>query len=189
MALRKDWCWSWNSSTLATWCEEQAHWKRPWCWERWKAGGEGDNREWDGWMASPIWWTWVWANSRSWWWTGKPGVLQSMGSQRVRHNWVNWTELKDLYSPITSLISSPTLFCSLCSSYYMLAKNIPVPRPLRFLFPLPRMLFPTNTLRAHSLLQSSTQMPPSQWHLFWPSSLNCNLTYSLYHFLSFYTSP
>ena len=84
----KDWCWSWNSSTLAIWCKELTHWKRPWFWERLKAGGEGDNRGWDGWMASPIWWTWVWVSSRSWWWTGKPGMLQSMGLQRVKHNWV-----------------------------------------------------------------------------------------------------
>ena len=67
------------------------HLKRPWCWERLKAG-EGDDRGWDGWLASWTWWTWVWASSGSWWWTGKPGVLQSMGSQRVRHNWA--TELK-----------------------------------------------------------------------------------------------
>ena len=71
---------------LATWCEELTHWKRPWCWERLKAGGEGDDRGWDGWMASPTWWTWVWASFGSWWWTGKPGVLQSMGLQRVRHD-------------------------------------------------------------------------------------------------------
>ena len=71
-----------ETNTLATWCEELTHWKRPWCWERLKAGGEGDDRGWDGWMASPTWWTWVWWNSRSWWWTGRPGVLQSMGSQR-----------------------------------------------------------------------------------------------------------
>ena len=57
------------------------HWKRPWCWERLKAGGEGNDRRWDGWMASPTWWTWVWVSSRSSWWTGKPGMLQSMGSQ------------------------------------------------------------------------------------------------------------
>ena len=69
--------------------------KRPWCWERLKAGGEGDDRGWDGWMASPTRWTWVWANSGSWWWTGKPDVLQSMGLQRVGHDWateLNWTE-------------------------------------------------------------------------------------------------
>ena len=65
--------------------------KKTWCWERLKAGGKGDDRGWDGWMASPTRWTWVWASSRSWWWTGKPGKLQSMGSQRVRHDLV--TEL------------------------------------------------------------------------------------------------
>ena len=71
--------------------------KRPWCWERLKAGGEGDDRGWDGWMASPTQWWWVWVNSGSWWWTGRPGVLPSMGSQRVRHDWVtelNWTDLQ-----------------------------------------------------------------------------------------------
>jgi len=92
----KDWCWSWNSSTLATWCEELTHLKRPWCWERLRAGGKGNNRWWDGWMESPTQWIWVWVNSGSWWWTGRPGVLWFMGSQRVRHDWVNWTE-KELY--------------------------------------------------------------------------------------------
>ena len=80
-------CWCWNSNTLATWCKELTHWKRPWCWERLKAVGEGDDKVWDGWMASLTRWRWVWVNSRSWWWTGKPGVLQSMRLQRVRHNW------------------------------------------------------------------------------------------------------
>ena len=92
----KDWYWSWNSNTLATWCEELTHWKRPWCWERLRAGEEGDDRGWDGWMASPTQWTWVWVNSRSWWWTGRPGVLRFTGSQRVRHDWVtelNWLSL------------------------------------------------------------------------------------------------
>ena len=90
--LWKDWCWSWNSNTLATSCEELTHWKRLWCWEGLGAGGEGDDRGWDGWLASLTRWTWVWVNSRSWWWTWRPGVLQFMGSQRVRHNWA--TELK-----------------------------------------------------------------------------------------------
>ena len=84
-----------NSNTLATWFEELTHWKRPWYWERLKVGGEGDDRGWDGWMVSLTQWTWVWVNSRSWWWIGRPGVLQSMGSQRVRHDWLtepNWTE-------------------------------------------------------------------------------------------------
>ena len=61
-------------------------WKRPWCWERLKAGGQGNDRGWGGWMASPAPWTWVSANSRRWWRTGRPGLLQSMGSQRIRHN-------------------------------------------------------------------------------------------------------
>ena len=68
--------------------EELSHLKRPWCWERLKVGGKGDDRGWDGWMASPIWWTWVWVNSGSWWWTGRPDMLQSMMSQRVGCNWV-----------------------------------------------------------------------------------------------------
>ena len=71
-------------------------WKRPWCWERLKAGGEGDDRGWDGWMASLTQWTGVWANSRRYQRTGKPGVLQSMGLRRVRHDWVtelNWCNI------------------------------------------------------------------------------------------------
>ena len=90
----EDWCWNWNSNTLATSCEELTRWKRPWCWEGLGAGGEREKRGWDGWMASPTKWTWVWVNSRSWWWwTGRPGLLRFMGSQRVRHDWVtelNW---------------------------------------------------------------------------------------------------
>ena len=85
----EDWCWSWNSNNLATSCEELTLLKRPWCWERLRAGGEGDDSGWDGWMASPTRWTWVWVSSGSWWWTRKPGVLRSMGSQRARHNWAN----------------------------------------------------------------------------------------------------
>ena len=76
----------WNSSTLATSCKELTNWKRLWCWEGLGAGGEGDYRGWDGWMASPTQWTWVWVDSGSWWWKGRPGMLQFMGSQRVGHN-------------------------------------------------------------------------------------------------------
>ena len=79
--------------------------EKTWCWERLKARGEGDDRGWDGWMVSPTQWTWVWVSSRSWWWTGKPGVLQSMWSQRVRHDWA--TELNCIYK----------IFDSLCSVY------------------------------------------------------------------------
>ena len=69
---------------------------KDWCWEGLGAGGKGDDRGWDGWMASLTLWTWVWVNSRSWWWTGRPGMLQFMGLQRVGHDWVTkmkWTEL------------------------------------------------------------------------------------------------
>ena len=75
-------------------CEELTHLNRPWCWERLWAGGEGDDIGWDGWMVSPTQWTWVWVDSVSWWWTGRPGVLQFMGLQRVGHDWateLNWT--------------------------------------------------------------------------------------------------
>ena len=93
----------WNDGTMLRlklqsfghWCEELTHLKRPWCRERLRAGGEGDDRGWDGWMASPTQWTWIWANSGSWWWTGRSGMLQSMGAQRVRHDWateLNWKE-------------------------------------------------------------------------------------------------
>ena len=81
--------------SFCTVLEELTHWKRLWCWEGLGAGGEGDNRGWDGWIASPTRWTWVWVNSRSWWWTGSC-MLQFMALQRVGHDWateLNWTEL------------------------------------------------------------------------------------------------
>ena len=84
---RRDWCWTWNVNTLATWREEPTHLKRLWCWERLRAEGEGDDRRWDGWMASATQWTWVWVDSGGWWWTGRPGILRFTGSQRVRHDW------------------------------------------------------------------------------------------------------
>ena len=94
----KDWCWSWNFNTLATWCEELTHLNRPWCWERSKMEGEGEDRGWNCWMASLTQWIQVSASfGGGWWWTGRPGVLPSMGSQRVGHDWVtelNWTENK-----------------------------------------------------------------------------------------------
>ena len=121
----KDWCWSWNSNTLATWCKELIHWKRPWCWERLKAG-EGDDRGWDGWMASQTRRTWIWASSRSWRWTVKSGMLQSMGSQRVGHDWateLNWTGLGTL------------AYCAgfLTTCLVILDKSFSFPRP-QFLY-------------------------------------------------------
>ena len=88
-----------NSNTLATWCEELTHLKRPWCWERLKTGGEGVDRGWDFWKASMTQWTWIWGSSGSWWWTGNPGVLQSIGLQRVGHDWateLKWMKLADI---------------------------------------------------------------------------------------------
>ena len=85
-----------ETPTLATSCEELTHWKRPRCWERLRAR-EGDDRGWDSWKASLTRWAWVWVNSGSLWWTGRPGMLRFMGSQRVGHNWateLNWTEEK-----------------------------------------------------------------------------------------------
>ena len=84
----KDWCWSWSSNILATWCEELTHWKRPRCWKRLKAGGEGVNRGWDVWMASAAQWTWVWSSSRSWWWTRNPAYCSPWGRQ-------DWTRVSD----------------------------------------------------------------------------------------------
>ena len=107
----KDWCWSWNSTILATWCKELTHWKRPWCWERLKAGEVGDDRGWDGWMASLTQWTWVWVNSKSWWWTGRPDVLQSMGSQRVGHDLSDWTEQVKKHFEAAGMIKDCRLRC------------------------------------------------------------------------------
>ena len=112
--LWKEWCESWNSSTLATSCEELTHWKR--CWEGLGARGEGDDRGWDGWMASLTQWTWVWMNSRSWWWTWRPGVLRFMGSQRVGHDWA--TDL--IWSVSESSTSKyPELIIALLGDYLL----------------------------------------------------------------------
>ena len=89
---------------MTTWCKEQTPWKRPWCWERLKAGGEGDNRGWNGWMTSTTQWTWLCASPGWWWRTGKLGMLQLLGLRRVGHDWVtgrqeeHWLEFPGLYS-------------------------------------------------------------------------------------------
>ena len=99
-------------NTLATWWEKLTHWKRPWFWERLKAGGEGDNTGWDGWMASPTQWTWVWASSGRWWRTGKPGMLQFMGSQSVTHNWATEQQsLKIVLIFISAFTAMFPIFC------------------------------------------------------------------------------
>ena len=105
----KDWCWRWNSNTLATWCRELTHLKRSWCWERLRVGGEGNNKGWDSWMASLTQWTWVWMDSESWWWTGKPGMLWFMSCKESdMTEWLNWTELK------ADLWKQGALSCSIC---------------------------------------------------------------------------
>ena len=116
----KDWCWSWNSNTLATSCEKLTHLKRPWCWERLRAGGEGDDRGWDGGMASATQWTWVWVESSSCQQIRRPGVLRFMGLQRVRHDWaiqLNWinkmwhVHTTEYYSPFKRKILLHTTKC------------------------------------------------------------------------------
>ena len=123
----KNWYWSWNSNTLATSWEELTCWERPWCWEGLGAGGEGDDRGWDGWMASLTWWTWVWVYSGSWWWTGRPGVLRFMGLQRIRHDWVtelNWIAFTLILGPnipgsYAILLSTASDLASVASHQWM----------------------------------------------------------------------
>ena len=97
----KEWCWSWSSNTLATWCKEPTHWKRPWYWERLKT--EGANRWWDDWIALPTQWAWVWANS------GRYGslVCSSPWGRRVRHNLVTKQQLPRWYWYYQKLRSTP----------------------------------------------------------------------------------
>ena len=105
--------------TLATWWKELTHWKRPWCSKRLKAGGEGDDRGWVGWMESLTWGTWIWESSRSWWWTGKPGVLQSVRSQRDKVEWLNWTDDSENHSVVSSSLWHHGLY----SPWNSLGKN------------------------------------------------------------------
>ena len=147
--LWKEWWESWNSSTLATSCEDLTQWKRLWCWERLEAGGEGDDRRWDGWMASPTPWTCIWVNSVSWWWTDSPIMLQSMGSQRVGHNWateLNWAvpllpksllSSTALNSTSELLETHPNLFTSIhtCTQKGALCYSLPIRRACS-IFPL-----------------------------------------------------
>ena len=91
-----------KAETPVLWPPHAKSWPngKDWCWEGLGAEGEGDDRGWDGWMASPTRWTWVWVNSGSWWWTGRPGMLRFMGSQRVGHDWVtelNWSTSKTCF--------------------------------------------------------------------------------------------
>ena len=108
----EDWCWSWNPNTLATWCKKLIHLKRPWCWERLRAG-EGDDRGWDGWMASLTKWTWVCINSRSWWWTGRYAVVHGVAkSQTQLRDWTDWKYFLIFHDLTPELFKSVFFFIS-----------------------------------------------------------------------------
>ena len=131
----KDWCLSWSSNTSATWCEEWTPWKRPWCWERWKAGGEGDDTGWNAWMVSLTQWTWVWANSGRWWRIGKPAVLQCMRSQRVRHDWATEQQLVQMLISFRITLTDTLRKILTRSGHYgvILTKNEPPQKALVYL--------------------------------------------------------
>ena len=100
-----------KSNTLATWCKELTNLRRPYAGKDWGQEEKGMTG-WDGWMASPTQWAWVWVDSGSWWWTGRPGMLQFMGSQRVGHDWateLNWTCLWNIDQPGNSSNTNVTL--------------------------------------------------------------------------------
>ena len=172
------------TSTLATSCEELTHWKRLWCWEGLGAGGEGDDRGWDGWMASLTWWMWVWVNSGSWWWTGRPGMLRFMGSQRVGHDWteLNWYSLNTPWpsfpswrNPVRplSLSGSPLVFIKFNSQQ-------PFCNCVHSLVSFPAFLN-VNLLWSYNMcvgnpffsLLPSTFSPMSLWFSLTPSSSGC----------------
>ena len=111
---QKDWCWSY--SVLVTWCEQPTHWKSPWCWERLRAEEEGGVRGCNGWMASLTQRTWTWANFGRWWGTGRPGVLQSMESQRVRHDCVTKQQQARVISFCSELIPLPLWLSNVSAS-------------------------------------------------------------------------
>ena len=102
----KDWCWSWNSNTLTTWCKELSHCKKTLMLGKTEGRRRRGQQRMSWWMASLTQWTWVWVNSGSWWWTGRPGMLQSMGWQKDMTEWLNWVEQGQNCNPQN--ISSPT---------------------------------------------------------------------------------
>ena len=106
--LWKNWCSSWNSSTLATSCEELTHWKRPWYWEGLGAGGEGDDRGWDGWMASPTPWTWVWVNTPGWCFANTLRTRERLGHNFCTGDWSWWL----LFHFLLVTVSHPCHICS-----------------------------------------------------------------------------
>ena len=165
--------------------------KRPWYWERLKAGGEGNDRGWDGWMASSTRWTWVWVGSRSWWWTEKPGVLQSMGSQRVRHDWtteLNWPLLMSLFpgqkwASQQNLLSSWAQFLAVCT------RSDGFENTYKFHWsPVTMFFFCIWTCFHVSCLQGPAQVSLVLQNLLWaPSQTKCIISFPEFpdHFFSF----
>ena len=132
------------------------------------AGGEGDARGWDGWMASLTWWTWVWVNSRSWWWTGRPGTLRFMGLQRVGHDWVtelNWILSFEIlgFLPIQPILDSlghqnihQTLLCLPLSFWFIFEGTVLLSWLTLHSHPTPALgLLPTNVAQSKAQKQSS----------------------------------
>ena len=125
----KDWCWSWLKLKLQYFGHlmwRTGFLEKTLMLERLKAGVEGYDRGWDGWMASPTPWTWVWESSETWWWTGKPGLLESMGSQRVEHNWVtklNWIDFQYIWW-INLVFLKPVSLQTLSPDYPFIERGI-----------------------------------------------------------------
>ena len=178
--------WNWNSNTLATSCKELIHWKRPWCWEGLGAGGEGDDRGWDGWMASLTRWTWVWVNSGSCWSTGRPGLLQFMGSQRVRHNWtteLNWTEDEIDNQCIVVVVQSLTcgqLFATPWTAACQASLSFIISQSLPKFMSINDAIQPSHSLPPSSCLQSflASESFPMSW-LFTSGSQNIEASISV----------
>ena len=136
--LWREWCWSWNSNNLATSCEELTHWKRLWCWEGLGAGGEGDDRGWDGWMASPTQWMWVWVNSGRWWWTGSLACCDSWGRKESdTTEWLNWTELISNFINYISFFAVNSLKDPCCYMYipYFVSSFVRIIENISLTFP------------------------------------------------------
>ena len=109
------WCWSWNSNTLAIWCKEVTHCKRPWCWKRFKAGGEEDDRGWDDWMPSLTWWTWVWASSEIGDGQGSLTCCNPWDHKELDPTeWVNWKPENHMLPAIQA--TAPYCIRSICIS-------------------------------------------------------------------------
>ena len=147
------WCWSWNSNTLVTWCEELTHWKRPWCREGLKVR-EGDDRGWDGWMASPTRWTWVWINSGSRWGTGRPGVRRAAvhGVAKSGIQLSDWTELRSEQKHDTRDLT----FYQYVKGLYLLISNSAFSSILLLLLSCSVM---SDSLQPHGLQRSRSSCP------------------------------